>query len=63
MGGATIRHELESIEEFEKCPESCQIFKDASWFGFFQRLEGSDGAIAMEFTKNLKEYQTKVRGL
>lgn len=63
MGGATIRHEQGSTEALENCPEACQIFKDASWFEFFQRLEGSDGGIAMEFSRNFERNQMEVRGL
>lgn len=47
----------------EKYTKACQIFKDVGWFEFFQRLEGLDGAISMEFAKNLKRNQLEVRGL
>ena len=48
------------MENYQK---AYQIFKDAGWFEFFQRLEGSNKVIAMEFANNLKRNQTKVRGL
>lgn len=63
MGGAAIRHEPGSIEALENCLEACQFFKDAGWFEFFQRLEGSDRGISMEFAKNLERNQVEVRGL
>lgn len=63
MGGAAIQKEPGSIEALEKFPKACQIFKDVGWFGFFERLEGSNKVISMEFAKNLEKNQTKVRGL
>lgn len=47
----------------ENGPKACQIFKDAGWFEFFQRLEGSDEEISMEFVKNLERNQMEARGL
>eukprot|EP00253_Pinus_taeda_P008570 PITA_08570 len=37
--------------------------QDVGWFEFFQRLEGSDGGVVMEFMKNLEKNQMKVSGL
>ena len=62
MGEVEIRHELGSTEALEDCFEACQVFKDAGWFEFFRRLEGSDSGIAMEFAKNLERNQMEVRG-
>lgn len=48
-----MQHNPGSTEALEGFPEACQVFKYAGWFEFFQRLEGSDNGVAMEFIKNL----------
>lgn len=54
MGRAAIQHEPGSTEALEDFPEACEVSKCAGWFEFFQRLEGSNSGIAMEFAKNLE---------
>jgi len=52
MGREMIWHKPGTIEALEGCPEACQVFKDAGWFEFFQKLEGPNNVVAMEFMKN-----------
>ena len=54
MVGAAIRHEPGYTEALENCLKACQVFKGTGWFEFFERLEGSDNDITMEFAKNLE---------
>ena len=58
IGGATVIHELESIEALQNCLEAYQVFRDAGWLEYFQRLEGSDEAIEIKLAKNLNDHET-----
>ena len=51
------------MEALKNCPKDYQVFRDARWIEYFQKLEGSDEAIAIEFAQNLNDHQTHVRGL
>ena len=63
MGRETVRHEPNSMDALQNCPEAYHIFIDAGWIEYFQKLEGSDEAVAIEFAQNLNNNQTQVRGM
>ena len=58
MGQADVRHDLDSMDALQNCPEAYHIFRDVGWIEFFQKLKGSDEAVAIEFAQNLKNNQT-----
>lgn len=63
MGGAVVRHEPNSRKALENCDEACQIFREARWIKFFERLKGSEESVVLEFARNLERNKTEVRGL
>ena len=63
MGGTMIKHELDSMEALQNCLEAYHIFRDARWIEYFQKLEGSDEVMEIEFSQNLNNNQTRVRGM
>ena len=60
MGGPTIQHELGSIALLELHPEVNQIFQQAGWVGYFQRLQGFDPQQVLEFARNLRKGHSTV---
>lgn len=63
MGGVAVIHEPDSMGTLKNCLESYQVFRDAGWIEYFQKLVGLDEAAAIEFAQNLNNHQTRVRGL
>ena len=63
MREATVRQKLDSIDALQNYPEAYQVFRNTRWIEYFQKLEGLDEAVAIEFAQNLNNNQTQVRGL
>jgi hypothetical protein len=63
MGGPAIRHEPGSIALLELHPEVYQIFQQAGWVDYFQRLQGFDPQQVLEFARNLQEGYSTVQGV
>lgn len=63
MGGAVARHEPYSMDALLNFPESYQIFRDFKWIEYFQKVEGLDEVVEIEFSQKLNNNQTWVRGL
>jgi hypothetical protein len=42
MGGSVIHYELAMTTLLELYPEAYQIFLQAGWLGYFQRVQGFD---------------------
>ena len=56
MGGAVVRHKLDSMDALQNYPESYRVFRYIGWIEYFHKLEGSDEAIAIEFAQNLNNH-------
>jgi hypothetical protein len=63
MGGYAVRHEPVTLDALRRCPEVYRIFEDAGWVAYFERLDGFDSDISLEFTHNLTGTHSHVRGL
>ena len=63
MGGLAVWHEPENIVSIRNNTEVWQVFFDVGWDIYFDRLQGFDGGITMEFALNLEENHSRVRGL
>lgn len=63
MGGLAVQHEPENTTSVRSNPMVWQVFVDAGWDTYFDRLQGFDGGITMEFNLNLEENYSWVRGL
>lgn len=55
MGGLVVRHEPEGTEMVRNNPEVWQVFVNEGWNVYFDRLQGFNEEIAIEFTLNLEE--------
>ena len=63
MGGLAMQHELENTTSIRNNPKVWKIFVDVGWDTYFKRLQGFDRGITMEFSLNLDENHSRVRGL
>jgi hypothetical protein len=63
MGGPFIRYKPTTIALLELYPEAYQIFLQAGWLGYFQRLQGFDQQQVLQFARNLEEYHSIVQGV
>ena len=62
MGGTVNRHEPATLALLEQFPEVYQIFQDAGWLQYFQRLGGFSDQEALEFSLNLTTGHSMVAG-
>lgn len=53
MGGVVRHHEPYSIKELRDYPSDYSIFKAAGWLMYFNRMQGFNGHINLEFMQNL----------
>jgi hypothetical protein len=63
MGGPVIRYEPATTALLELYPEVYQIFLQAGWLGYFQRLQGFDQQQVLQFARNLQEDHSIVQGV
>jgi hypothetical protein len=63
MGGPVIRHKPTTTALLELYPEVYQIFLQAGWLGYFQRLQGFDQQQVLQFAQNLQEDHSMVQGV
>jgi hypothetical protein len=63
MGGAIVLHDPESLSLLCSHPEAYQIFQDVGSLVYFEKLQGFDSAITLEFAQNLKGVSSTVCGL
>ena len=48
-GGPALRQELGDISYLESHPEVCQFFKDAGYYRFCEKIQGSHQQVAKAF--------------
>jgi len=58
-----VRHEPEDTTRVRHNQEVWQVFENAGWNVYFDRLKGSNEEIATEFTLNLREGSSWVHGI
>ena len=63
MGGLAIRHEPGSINLLQMFPEAYQIFQQAGWTAYFERLGEFDQQQVLEFAQNLQGNFLVVQGV
>ena len=63
MGGSAIRHEPGSITLLEFFLEAYQIFQQAGWTTYFERLGEFDPQQVLEFAQNFQEDYSVVQGV
>ena len=63
MGGSVICYKPATISLLELYLEAYQIFLQAGWLGYFQRLQGFDQQQVLQFAQNLQEDHSIVQGV
>jgi hypothetical protein len=63
MGGSVIRYEPATTALLELYPEAYQIFLQAGWLSYFQRLQGFDQQQVLQFAQNLQGDHSIVQGV
>jgi hypothetical protein len=63
MGGSVIWYEPATTALLELYLEAYQIFLQAGWLGYFQRLQGFDQQQVLQFARNLQEDHSIVQGV
>lgn len=63
MGGQTVRHEPENTEQVRRNADVWQVFLNAGWHVYFDRLQGFDESITVEFALKLEGNHSIVHGL
>ena len=53
MGGKVVRHESEDTTQVRCHLDVWQVFQNARWHTYFERLQGFDEAVTIEFSLNL----------
>jgi hypothetical protein len=51
MGGFAVRHEPVTLDTLRWHPEVYIIFEDVGWVAYFERLDGFDSDISVEFAQ------------
>jgi hypothetical protein len=63
MGGPIIWYEPTTTTLLELYPEFYQIFLQAGWLSYFQRLQGYDQQQGLQFARNLQEDHSIIQGV
>jgi hypothetical protein len=63
MGGSVIRNEPATTALLEHYPVAYQIFQQAGWLNYFQRLQGYNEQQVLQFAQNLQEDHSVVEGV
>jgi hypothetical protein len=63
MGGRSMRHEPEDTMRVQNNQEVWQVFENAGWNVYFDKLKGLNEEIVTEFTLNLREGSSRVCGI
>lgn len=62
MGGSAVRHEPGYVNLMQLFPEVYQIFQQAGWTVYFERLGEFDQGQVLEFAQNLQDDFSMVQG-
>jgi hypothetical protein len=63
MGGSIIHYEPTTTALLELYLEAYQIFLQAGWLSYFQRLQGFDQQQVLQFAQNLQEDHSIIQGV
>lgn len=63
MGGEVVRHEPSNVFMLRRNPEALEIFRTVGWLQYFERLQGHDNYVSLDFAKNLEGNHLEVRGV
>jgi len=63
MGGKVVRHESEDTTQVRCHLDVWQVFQNARWHTYFERLQVFDEVVTVEFALNLDENYSRFHGL
>ena len=63
MGGEPVRHEPSNVSMLRQNPEALEVFMAAGWLQYFEKLQGYNNYVALDFAMNLEGDRYVVRGV
>ena len=63
MGGEPIHHETSNVSMMRQNPEALEVFRAAGWLQYFEKLQGYNNYVALDFAMNLEGDCFVVRGV
>ena len=63
MGGEPVHHEPSNVSMLQHNPEALEVFMAAGWLQYFEKLQGNNNSIALDFAMNLEGYRSVVEGV
>ena len=63
MGGEPIRHEPSNVSMLRKNPKVLEVFRVAGWLQYFEKLQGYNNFVALDFAMNLEGDRSLVKGV
>ena len=63
MGGEPVRHEPSNVSMLRHNPEALEVFRVARWLQYFEKLQGYNNFVALDFAMNLEGDPSVVRGV
>jgi hypothetical protein len=58
-----IQHDPKDVEQLQQNKAVYHLFQDAGWEVYFERLQGFDTKVKMDFTQNLTSEKYMVMGV
>lgn len=63
MGGEVVHHEPSNVSVLRQNPELLEVFRTIGWLQYFERLQGHDDYVALDFARNLEGNHSEVKGM
>ena len=63
MGGELVRHEPSKVSMMRQNLEVLEVFMAAGWLQYFEKLQGYNNFVALDFAMNLEGDRSVVRGV
>ena len=63
MGGEPVHHEPSNVFMLRQNPEALEVFRAAGWLQYFEKLQGYNNFVALDFAMNLEGDRSVVRGV
>ena len=63
MGGEHVRHEPSNVSMLQQNPKVLEDFRVIGWLQYFEKLQGYNNSVALDFAMNLEGDRSVVRGV
>ena len=61
MGGKPIRHEPSNVSMLRQNPEALEVFRATGWLQYFEKIQGYNNSVTLDFAMNLEGDRYVVR--